>query len=176
MGFLSDGRGGALVSGRDFPGGARLTLLPPASGSREVAAGVWQRERQRGWGAYSGSGGLTTRKEPGEAAGAEPRAQAGQPRRGWAGAARPGTLIALGAWERPQRRGGGEANDPGSTEGPLPTQGRQPKPGMHGLPARLRGGRPQDVHSGLFAPRRGKAARDTLLPSPPLPLGSPALR
>lgn len=138
-----------------------------------MAAGVWQREEERGRGAYSGSCGLTTRKEQGEAAGAEPRAQAGQPRRGWAGAGRPGTLTAFGAWERPQRLGGGEANDPGSTERPLPTRGREPKPGMHGPPARFRGGRPQDAHCRLRGPQRGEAARDTRSPPPPLPLRTP---
>lgn len=145
---------------------AQLILLPFASGTKEVAPAVWQRKREGDWGAYSGSCCLTTRKEQGEAAGMEPQAQAGQPRRGWARAVRPGTLIAFGAWEWPQGLGGGEDNDPGSTEWPLPTQGRKPNPGMHGLQGRFRGGKQQDAHSRFAFP---KAGRWLETPSSPLP-------
>lgn len=74
-----------MVYGRDF---AQLTLCfwDQGGGPGSLAKG----ERERGWGAYSGSCCLTTRKEQAEAAGMEPQAQAGQPRRGWAGAVRPG--------------------------------------------------------------------------------------
>lgn len=83
---------------------------------------VWERQGEEGWGAYSGSGCLTTRKELGEAAGTKPQARAGQPRRGWAGAVRPGTLIAFGAWELPQGLGDGEARTTQTPEQPLPTE------------------------------------------------------
>lgn len=141
-----------------------------------MAAGVWQREEERGRGAYSGSCGLTTRKEQGEAAGAEPRAQAGQPRRGWAGAGRPGTLTAFGAWERPQRLGGGEANDPGSTERPLPTRGREPKPGCTACPQGFGVGDRRTHTAGFAVPNAGRRLET---PDPLLPRclsGPPALR
>lgn len=97
---------------------AQLTLPPLASGTQEVALVVLEREGEGDWGAYSGSRCLATGKEQGEAAGMEPQAQAGQPRRGWARAGRPGTLIAFGVWELPRGLGGGEANDAGSRAGP----------------------------------------------------------
>lgn len=101
-----------------------MTLPPSASGTREVALVVWEREGEGDWSAYSGSCCLTTRKEQGEEAGMEPQAQAGQPSRGWAGAVRPGTLIAFGAWERPQGLGAGGRLTIQAPEWPLPPQGQ----------------------------------------------------
>lgn len=156
-----------------FHSGTQLTLLPPASGSREVAAGVWQRERERGWGAYSGSRRLTTRKEQGEAAGAEPQAQAGQPRRGWAGAVRPGTLIAFGAWERPQRRGGGEAKDPGSAGGPSLRRAGSPSRGRTARPLGFGVGDRRTRTPGFAVPSAGRRLETPSSPLPARPLGIP---
>lgn len=107
----------------------------------------------------------------------ETQAQAGQPRRGWAGAKRPGTLIAFGVWELPQGPGGGEANDPGSRVASPDTGPGSPVLGCHGLPAKFREGRQQGAHSRLPAPQRRKPGRDTLLPPSAASLSrSPALR
>lgn len=107
----------------------------------------------------------------------EPRAQAGQPRRGWAGAVRPGTLIAFGVWELPQGLGGGEAKDPGSRVASPDAKPGSPALGRNGPPARFREGREQGAHSRLPAPQRRKLGRDTLLPSSAVSLSrSPALR
>lgn len=140
---------------------AQQILTPSASATREVALVVWERKGEGDWGAYSGSCCLTTRKEESEAAGEEPQAQAGQPRRGWAGAVRPGTLIGFGAWELPQGLEGGEANDPGSR---LDTGPGSPALGCNGRPARFLEGRRQGAHSRLPALQRGKEGRNTFLP------------
>lgn len=134
-----------------------------------MALVVWERGREGNQGAYSASSCLTTRKEQGEAAGKEPRAQVGQPRRGWAGAGRPGTLIAFGVWELPQGLGGGEVNDPGSRVAALDAEPGSPAPGCNGQPAKFREGRQQSAHSRLPAPQCRKPGRNTLLPPPQSP-------
>lgn len=113
-------------------------LPPSASGTREVAQIVWERAGEGDWGAYSGSGSLTTRKERSCRNGASGPGGAAQ--QGLGGSREARTLIALGAWELPQGLGGGEVRSTGTPKWSLRCKTWELPPGMLRPAAKVRKG------------------------------------